>query len=117
MKKLSKSKKPAKLLAGVKSSRKVMALAAVAVLAVVGFAVSPWGKTGTHAYAGNEWCARNSAGTLGCLNAWSGGPWVRIYTHTGAANNYFDLIQDGTGNSYFKFSGPGVVQPLHRRRL
>src|SRR5882672_10244729 len=103
-----KTKKPTKLLVMIKSSRKALVLGSVAVLAVVAFAVSPWGKSGTLAYSGNEWCAKNSFGTRGCLNAWNGGPWVRILAHTGAANTYFSLIQDGTGNSYFKFTGPGV---------
>jgi hypothetical protein len=101
-----KNKKPANLLVRLKSARKVLVLGSAAVLAVVAFAVSPWGMPGSHAYSGNQWCAKSGYGTLACLNAWSGGPWVKV-SGRGAANNYFNLIQDGTGNSYFKFTGPG----------
>jgi hypothetical protein len=43
--------------------------------------------TPAHANTGNQWC--NSGGF--CLNAWSGGPWVKNYYYGGTVtNNDFD---------------------------
>jgi len=52
------------------------------------------------AVSGQQYCFYN--GGWACLNSWSGGPWVKVFTggpnHT--QNNYFTLIGGSTGSNW-----------------
>lgn len=47
---------------------------------------------------GNQWCYETS-GTA-CLNAWNGGPWVKVYTARGVLNNDFTLVYNHAYGAY-----------------
>ena len=58
---------------------------------------APSNATGT----GNQWHYGN-----GYLNAWSGGPWVKVYIAGGTSNNDFTLISNA-GGWQLEFTGNG----------
>ena len=73
-----------------------------AVFAALGLAVIA--PTAANAGTGNEWCmtATNSK----CINAWSGGPFVKLYTgQGGGANSDFTVIQPVSGHLVLEFTG------------
>jgi hypothetical protein len=58
-----------------------------------------------HAASGNQICYSNPIGQhYACLNAWNGGPFVKVYT-LGAGNNDFTMINLGGGNVGLEDSG------------
>jgi hypothetical protein len=48
--------------------------------------------------SGNQFCfhLNPEVGGQTCLNAWSGGPGVDVYTSTGAVNNDFSVVPAGS---------------------
>jgi len=57
------------------------------------------------AASGNQICYSNPPGTgYACVNAWNGGPFVKVYT-LGAGNNDFTMISLGNGNYGLKDTG------------
>lgn len=62
--------------------------------------------TANPAYAGtgNEWCIFNDGSH--CINAWGGGPFVKLYTGVGGGSNSdFTLFGSGNGHVILKFTG------------
>ena len=57
-----------------------------------------------HAGTGNEWCL-TSVNTK-CINAWGGGPFVKLYTgQGGGSNSDFTVVSAGSGNVVLRFTG------------
>ena len=53
---------------------------------------------------GNEWCLTSTASK--CINAWGGGPFVKLATgHLTGPNNDFTVVGAGGGNVTLRFSG------------
>jgi hypothetical protein len=81
--------------------RMLAVLSSVFIVAFAGMAVSA-----SPAFAGTG--AQDCTGTvpIACLNAWNGGPWVDVYTQTGAVNNDFTIGQ-GSGPNFvtLRFTG------------
>ena len=102
---MKKIKAKTKLRRGFMVPRKAAATGLVVVLAVAAFALSPYGKSATHAAGNKQYCAY-SGGHLACLNAWDGGPFVRVYTHLNVANNTFQFGQASNGLWYLRYNGP-----------
>jgi hypothetical protein len=71
-------------------SRGMMAVAAAVVLTIggVGYYASTQLSNRAQASSSRQYCIKSLSG-LACLNAWNGGPYVNVYQHTGAINNYF----------------------------
>lgn len=60
-----------------------------------------------HAGTGFQWCYET--GGQACLNAWNGGPWVKVYTSRGVVNNDFTLVLNHAYNKYqLEFTGNGT---------
>lgn len=79
---------------------------AALLLATAGLLLGAGAGAATAAYAGtgNEWCI--TAGGAKCINAWSGGPFVKLYTGVGGgANSDFDLFSSGNGHVVLRFTG------------
>jgi hypothetical protein len=73
-------------------------LAASAVMSAV-----PASANGT----GNQWCYEFSG--QACLNAWNGGPYVKVYESKGVVNNDFTLIWNNNGQGWdLEFTGGGA---------
>lgn len=84
--------------------RKLFAVAAVlgAMFLGVGLSVTP-----AHAGTGFQFCYET--GGQACLNAWNGGPWVKVYTSRGVVNNDFTLVLNHAYNKYvLEFTGNGT---------
>lgn len=84
-------------------NKKLLVLISVVFMALTSTAIAP---TAANAGTGNEWCM--TATNTKCINAWSGGPFVKLYTgQGGGSNSDFTVffVQDGhqalqfTGNS------------------
>jgi hypothetical protein len=79
-----------------KLRNRIAAIASVSVLAAapLAFVATPALAAGS----GNQFCYYNMYATppQACLNAWSGGPGVDVYTSTGAVNNDFTLVPAGS---------------------
>jgi hypothetical protein len=89
------------------SMKRLALVIATAILAVIAttlpFAQAAWANP-----VPGQWCYTDAQGTFACLNAWNGGPWVRVYEHTGTRNNNFEAIQEpGNGYWYIEFIGGG----------
>jgi len=54
-----------------------------------------------HADVGHNWCL-GSTSPGECINAWGGGPWVKLYTG-GPTDNGLFAATSGSGNSYLLF--------------
>jgi hypothetical protein len=63
-------------------------------VAVVAFAGAKVTQNG-FAASGSQMCA-TSSGQTACLNAWNGGPWVKVYAKRGTSHNDFTLGWDAT---------------------
>lgn len=58
-----------------------------------------------HAASGNFWCIETADW---CLNAWNGGPFVKVYNSNGGTNNYFTDINSATlGYANMEDTGDG----------
>jgi hypothetical protein len=57
-----------------------------------------------HANVGTNWCL-GSTSPGECINAWNGGPWVRLYTGGPTANG--DFSYEGGTNHYLAFGNYG----------
>jgi hypothetical protein len=82
------------------------ALVTAAALTVVAV---PAVMTAAPAYAGTgfQWCYEYSG--QACLNAWGGGPWVRVETSKGLTNNDFTLVYNHAYGAYeLEFTGNGT---------
>src|SRR5215475_416691 len=80
-----------------KSRRLAALLAAVAVAGTLVLATSGVAR----ADIGNNWCL-GSTSPGECINAWNGGPWVKLYTGGPTKNGLFAATA-GSGNSYLIF--------------
>ncbi len=48
------------------------------------------------------------SGTMGCINAWGGGPWVNLEVSPyWNYNDWFSLLSAGSGNVELDYTGPG----------
>lgn len=78
-------------------------LAVLAGLIISGLALT---STPAHAGTGNQFCTTGFSPV--CINAWGGGPWVKVYTSQGTSNNDFTAGYDATlGVWYLEFTGGG----------
>jgi hypothetical protein len=86
-----------------KHAAALVTAAALTVIAV------PVVVTAAPAYAGTgwQWCYEYSG--QACLNAWGGGPWVKVETSRGLVNNDFTLVLNHAYNKYqLEFTGHGT---------
>jgi hypothetical protein len=84
---------------GIAHDALAIGIVVVLVISSIGFYVSSRAKNRAHAISGNQWCVESTVLGQACLNAWNGGPFVRVYIHRGQPNNYFDL-RNNSGDIY-----------------
>lgn len=81
---------------------RVLLIATATVLGISGWLAAP-----AHAASGDQWCYQT--GGQACVNAWSGGPFVKVYTSRGVVNNDFTLIYNTNAQGYqLEFTGGGA---------
>jgi hypothetical protein len=86
------------------------------IVAMVGAILLPIGvvlATGipeASALSGSQFCVVNSNGGEMCLNAWGGGPWVKVETtyDSRIQNNRFQIRYENNGNVELQFVGGGA---------
>lgn len=78
-------------------------LAALIIPLAAGLAVA----SPAYAGGGDIYCYQDN-GVNACLNAWGGGPWVKVNTNNHVVNDDFVLhYESGTGEYYLQFEGGG----------
>jgi hypothetical protein len=78
--------------------KRLRIMLAALVLAVAGGVFLAAGPAGAIANVGNNWCLGTSAY---CMNAWNGGPWVKLYSGGPTANGDFGYSADGGGQYHY----------------
>ncbi|HSW80600.1 MAG TPA: hypothetical protein VLG47_07525 [Candidatus Saccharimonadales bacterium] len=84
---------------------RIVAVTTTAIVLASGLGLTV-GSSTAFAASGNQYC---TTGTVACLNAWNGGPFVNVYTAHGTSNNDFTLgYINSTQSYYLKYTGGGA---------
>lgn len=85
--------------------RPASVMATVILAAIAAIFPFTQGASATTVYEG-QYCY-SDGNVWACLNAWNGGPWVRVYENVGTTNNNFEIMETPNNFWVIQYFGKG----------